>query len=327
MQLSKLALVALAVVPAALHAQTTVFNTSFVSDTLNQASYTPTSSATAWNIASGKNATSSISGGNLNLGIPATTSGFVEAQTVLPGSYALTNNTESLAVTVVFTATSNILTGGTGSQVFVGLFEGDGNKPLANLQTSGITTTAGSANATGGTQLWQGYNSRISYDAGSSAVITRPKQNGVGTTSANQDLLFQGGGGAYVNPGGVNLATSAALSATAALTNGSTYTLTYSITRTDSSTLSFATNLYDGIGTTGTNLASISATATGANLLTSTFSALAFGYRYSNTSAASSIAVNDLTVVYTAVPEPSSFAALAGLAGLGLVATRRRRSA
>lgn len=321
--------VPLALFPVVASAQTTVFHTDFGSDSLNQASYTPTSTSTAWNIASTKAATSSLASGDLALGIPSTTSGFVEAQTVFSStSYQLANVSDSISVTVQFTATNNILVGGTGSQLFIGLFQSDGNKPLANLQNTGLTTATGSPNATGGTQLWQGFNSRIAYDGGTSVIATRPQQNGGGTTSANQDLLFQGGGGAYVSPGGTNIGTANTVAGTAALTNGNQYTMVFSVTRTNATTLAFSTNLYDGLGTGGTNLATVGATATGANLLTDTFNGLGIGYRFSNSpAAASSIVFSDLAVVYTtAVPEPSSCALLAGLAGLGLVATRRRRA-
>lgn len=328
MQLLK-TFVPLALLPAALTAaDLTVFHTDFNSDSLNQASFTPTATSTTWNIASTKNATSSLAGGDLALGIPSTTSGFLEAQTVFSSTpYQLANVTDALTVTVTFTATNNILTVGTGSQLFAGLFQSGGVKPLANLQSSGLSTTVSSPNATGGTQLWQGYNSRISFDGGNSAVITRPMQNGAGTTSANQDLLFQGGGGQYPNPTGTTLVTSNTAAATTALTNGNPYTLVFQITRSDATTLSISNTLFDGVGTSGTNLATISSTATAANLLTDTFDGLAIGYRFSNNpGAASSITFTDLEVVYTStVPEPSTYAAILGVAGLALAALRRRR--
>lgn len=327
MKLAKI-LVPLALLPVALSAQSTIFHTDFSTDTLNQASFTPTSTSTAWNIASTKNATSSVGASGLSIGLPSTSSGFVEAQTVFSNTpYQLATTGDKITATITFTATNNILTGGTGSQIFVGLFQSGGSTPLANLQSSGLSTTTGSANATGGTQLWQGFNSRISYDGGGSGILTRAQQSGAGTTSANQELVFQGGGGGYANPAGTLVATDSTTAATAALTNGNTYTLVFEITRTNATTLSITNNLFDGAGTAGTNLATLATSVTGTNLLTDTFDGLGFGYRFSNTAAASSLNITDVLISsnVSAIPEPATYAAILGIAGLAVVAIRRRR--
>lgn len=328
MKLAKI-LVPIALLPVALSAQSTVFHTDFSTDTLNQASFTPTATSTAWNIASTKNATSSVGASGLSIGMPSTSSGFVEAQTVFSNTpYQLATTGDKITATITFTATNNILTGGIGSQLLVGLFQSGGTTPLANLQNSGLSTATGSPNATGGTQLWQGYNSRISYDGGSSTTYTRAQQTGAGTTSANQELVFQGGGGGYANPAGTLLpGSSSAAAATTALTNGNTYTLVFEITRTDASTLSITNNLFDGAGTAGTNLATLATSVTGTSLLTDTFDGLGFGYRFSNTAAASSLNITDVLITSNVsnIPEPATYAAILGAAGLAATAIRRRR--
>ena len=103
---------------------------------------------------------------------------------------------------------------------------------------------------------------------------------------------------------------------------GSTTTLVpnFSYAFDSSSSYSFAIN-DDGanlsLAINGTTMANFSSTfATGTHV--------AF---YSREYSGSTAALESVTITTSAVPEPSSFAALAGLAGLGLAATRRRRAA
>ncbi|HLP24693.1 MAG TPA: PEP-CTERM sorting domain-containing protein [Acidobacteriota bacterium] len=328
----------LALLPLAALAQNTVFHTTFGSDSLNQAAYTPTSSSTNWDIASSKNSTStSLTGSGLNLTLPSTSSGYVEAQTTFSNSgVTLSTVGDYITVKTVFTANSNILAGiSGGSWLAIGLYDSNGSKPLNTLNNSALTT-GNATYASGGTVGWEGYSAVIRADnavgnsAGSSAVTFRPAQTTGTLTSAAQALSYSGSGG-YFYPAGTNLNTSNTDAATGdALTNGNTYTLTYNILLSAANTYTISTNLYDGNGTTGTNLATISGTAAGATFLTGPFDGLMIGYRYSNTSATSNLTLTDVLItsnVASAVPEPSTYAALVGLAALGFVGWRRRRTA
>lgn len=326
----------LALLPLVAFAQSTVFHTTFVSDTLNQASYTPTASSTNWNIASSKNSsTSAVSGSGLNLVLPSTSSGYVEAQTTFSNSgVTLSSVGEYVTVTAVFTANSNILAGTTGgSWLAVGLYDSNGSKPLNTLGNGGLTT-ANTTYASGGTVGWEGYSAVIRSDnvsgnsAGSTAVTLRSVQNSGTLTSAAQALSYSGTGG-YAYPAGTNLVSSNTDAATGdALTNGGVYTLTYSIQLSAANTYTVTTNLYDGNGTSGTNLATLSGTASGATFLAGPFDGLMVGYRYSTTAATSNLTVTDVQITsnaVSAVPEPATYAVLAGLAALGVAAWRRRR--
>jgi hypothetical protein len=290
---------------------------------------TPTASFTSYDIASTKNASgSTISGGVLSIGMPATTSGFYEAQAVFSTTpVALAAVNDSLTLRYVFTDSANVLTG-TGltssSALWTGLYNSASSIPLTTLANTGLTTTQTTGSIlTAGVAPWQGFVMRIAATGtngavGSSQLYTRPAQT-TGTSSAVQELLGNNvGGGAYNGPTGSTFRTLSG-SGSPTLTVGEQYTVDYTITLLGTGTLGITGNLFSGAGTGGPLLFTASGTATGANALTTSFDGLAIGYRYNGTSVASSLNVNSIEVTATIVPEPATVV----LAGLGLAALLR----
>ena len=320
------------VMPLAAFGQTSVFNTTFDSgsNALNSSTFDISATGSTWNVASPKSASANLASG-LTMSLPSTSSGFVEAQTRFATTpITLSSAGDYVKVVTTFTGT-NVLSGSgvnTGAQLFIGLFDSGGSNPANGLMSSGLSTTSGSSYATGGTQLWDGYNARVSYTGGTSVIGTRPQQTGAGTTSANQELLFQGGGGQYANPAGTNLITSNVASATAAITAGDTYTLAYTITLTDVNTYSIGYELFAGSDTSGSAFSSLTVNnVTGTTYLTDSFDGLAMGYRYIGTAATSSITYSSLEVLtntVSAIPEPSTYALGAGALALAFVGWQRR---
>lgn len=313
-------------VPLVCAADVVVFSDTFgAGSTLNQTPTGPTAFSADYEVASTKNATSmSINPGHLTFGLPSTSSGFVELQARFGAAPTTLGVGDYIRMTGTFVDTAGILMSGkANSSLVVGLYNSGGVDPLTGLQASGLS--ASSNYNRGGAQLWAGYDSRI-LQSGSAQTATRPQQNGgtVNDNNGNQDLLFNGAGtGTYKNPTGASLGSQ---TATVALTAGSTYTFDYMLTLTAANTLSIAYNLYDGAGTGGANLFSMTSTALDANVLTTTFDGLAIGYRFSGASGdpASSIDLNSITIMAGAVPEPT-VAALA-LGGFGLMLLFRRAS-
>lgn len=314
----------LSIAPALVQADTTVFSDNFSSSTINGASI-PTGTSTSYDVASSKNATTSIAAADLKMGIAATTSGFVEAQAIFASSaVSLTGIGDSIRLTATFTDTLNLLNGSS-SFICYGLYNSAGSLPLTGLTSSGLSATAGSPNSTGGVQLWQGYVGRIAGSGGNSSVYLRPQQSGLDTSSQNQDLIGNNwGGGAYDTPGGATLGTTVS---TLSLTTSAQYTLAFSLTLTAANTYDVSSILYDGAGTGGTVLSSQTVSASGANFLTSSFDGLALGYRHSGTSLATTIDINSITVTanINAVPEPTSATLLGGaVVLLGLLRRQQR---
>lgn len=299
---------------------------------------TPSASTTSYDIASTRNSSSSaISSGVLSVVIPATTSAFSEAQAIFTSSpVVLTDVNDWIKLQYVFTASANVMTGtgmGNTSQLWTGLYSSASSLPLTTLANSGLTSTATSgAILTAGAAPWRGFVQRIAATgtngAGTSSIYTRPAQT-TGTSSAVQDLLGNGvGSGAFNGPTGVTLRTLSG-SAAPALTVGQQYTVDYTLTLLGTGTLGISTGLFSGSGTGGSLLFAASGTASGVNLLTSTFDGLAIGYRYNGGSAASSLNINSIAVTSNLVPEPASLGAatLSGAAMAMLVYRRRRREA
>ncbi|HEV2434527.1 MAG TPA: autotransporter-associated beta strand repeat-containing protein [Verrucomicrobiae bacterium] len=286
-------------------------------------------SFTSYDLASSKNATVSTIGPNLLSGklSSATTSGYWEAQAlfttnpvvmVAPGDY--------IDMTIVFTNSAGaLLTGSTKSAIWVGLYNsgaapGTTNPPVAGaLANGGLNKNSGSPYATGNCQLWAGYAGQIFSGTGS-RIITRPIQDGTGTTSANQELLGDGAsGGTFNNPAGSSLATSSSQTITLANSNPYTVELQIMLDPAGSGNLIISNALYNGVGTGGSIIMS---NAVMNAPLTSGFDGLALGaFNSSSVSAnpqmdVSSISITGHTTVITTPPtitnQPVSVTAPAG---------------
>ncbi len=201
-----------------------------------------------------------------------------------------------------------------------------------SVPQTGIQSGA-TGDTTGGVQNYQGYvanvqggNSTQSYK-----IQTRPKQTG--TSNVNQDLVSTGASssqsyagaqilGSTVNPGAAQFVV------------GSTFTEDFTITMTAGGTYSLVSNLYAGVGTSGTLLV----TTNGLDPTNPTppavaigpfnyngFDALAFGDRETD-SLGDAIDVSSVTVqtnVAVSTPEPASLGLLA-MGGMMLIARRRK---
>ncbi len=297
-------------------------------DALSAPGGTTNASFTSYDLASSKNATTSTIGPGLLSGKLGgnTTSGYWEAQAlfatnpvvmVAPGDY--------IDLQIVFTNSAGTLLTGTASPIWVGLFNsgaapGTTNPPVAGaLANAGLNTTSGSQYATGNCQLWAGYVAQL-YDGAGSRIITRPVQDGTGTTSANQELLGSGvSGGTFNNPRGTTLVTSPLQ--TFVLDTNTAYTIDYQIMLDPggSGSLMISNTLYSGVGTGGSILMT-NATTTSAPIA-SAFDGLAFGAFNHNGSYnpqidVSSISITGHTTIITTPPtitnEPVSVTAPAG---------------
>jgi len=334
MHLSKIALAALLIAPAALHAQTTKFTSNF--STGERVATGGTYDVGDWTLASTKNTTGiSYGTGAFTFGMAATTSGFVEAQNRFSATATTISNVgEWIELKVKFTNGSNLLAGGTSSLINIGLFDSGGANPTPGLESSGLTATdtspVGSGFASGNAQNWEGYVGRFALTGGTNQIYTRAPQLADatvgGSTSENQDLLFSNvGNGAFDNPSGTQLGTTST-STQAALSAATQYTAKLRITVSGASEYTVDYVLMNGAG--DTTLQTLSRTTVSGSFINNlSIDGLAIGYRQSGTSLATSISLNSVDVTVNAIPEPSSFAALAGLAGLGFAATRRRRAA
>lgn len=315
----RVGLIALAVVAfASISPAATVFQDTFNGgSTLNPGTYpTPTATSTGYNILSTKAATTgpTLSTGQLRLSLnAATTSGVVETQALTPDA-TLSAAGDVLRYTVTFVNTSDLLTAGTSSAFYAGIYNSGGSAPYV-LNNSGLNTTAGSAFATGGAFGWQGYVARIAPTGGTAQIYTRPAQNGTDTSSQNQDVVGNNaGGGLYDSPAGSSLSSTS--STLGALVNGDTYTFQLAVTLNGDASQTFESSLYSGASATGTPLWTQS--GSDSSPLATTYNAIAIGYRNSGTSLNPVIGVQSVSLDVAAVPEPSGLALL----GLGVAATR-----
>jgi autotransporter-associated beta strand protein len=298
--------------PLAATAQTTFFTDNFSNgSTTNQLSVpggTPTASSTSYDLATSKNTTTcTIGPGLLRCRLSsATSSGYWEAQALFTtNAVGLGVAGDYIDIAIVFTNSQGTLLAAPGTikdEIWIGLYNsgaapGTINPPVAGVLTNaGLTTTAGSAFATGNCELWAGYACRVLNGAGS-RIATRPVQNNGGTASSNQELLGNGvSGGAYNNPGGTAYT---GTSQTYTLATSGAYTLDFRITLdpAGSGSLIFSNALFSGVGTGGALVFSNATTSTTVPIVALSFDGLAFGaFNSSSPSANPQMDVSSITI-------------------------------
>ncbi len=238
----------------AAHAQTTIFNDTFISSalsTLNGTSTpggTATASTTSYDVASTKTGSCTITAGSpgflrakLSSG---TTAGFGELQAIFTSTpVQLVNVGDSITLTIAFTNSANtLLAGGLGSVLCAGLYYS--GSPSA-LPVAGSLNNAGlgaiTTFVTGNCQNWQGYNSQIASNTLASKVYTRTNQTSA--NNANQDLLFSGAGtGLYNTPGGTQLGGNFTGGPT--LANNAKYTMSFTVLLSAAGTVAVTNSLF-----------------------------------------------------------------------------------
>jgi hypothetical protein len=281
------AVAALTVTPTAQAAPVLADN--FSSSSLNSGvPAAPTSSATAYHLFSSKswNPAPTIAASDLKFGIAPTTSGHIEVQALFSAMpVALTTGGDFVELTITFSNTTGLFT--QAGHVGFGLYNSGGVAPLAGGMNG--NAVSGTAGITGGAQGWQGYVAQIAASNGTHRIATRPAQTI--TTGNNQDLVTDGSGTqSYPNDvqlaGGDSTFTQAAAQLTA----------NFRITLTAANIYQIESKLYSGADTNGTLLLSQTAVASGANFLTSSFDALAIGWRATATTTATLINIQSITV-------------------------------
>lgn len=283
-----------ATVAGSTHAGTMLAD-NFSTSTLNSGSpAAPTASSAAYHLFSSKgwSPAPTIGANDLKFGITPTSAGHIEMHALFSAPpIALTTIGDYVELTITFVNTSGLLT--QSGQMGFGLYNSGGVPPIAGgLNATAVSSTLG---VTGGAQGWQGYVSRLAYSGGSHRLAVRPAQ--AITTGNNQDLITEGSGSqSYL--GNVNLASTAS---TLTQPAGSQLTKTLRLTLGPANTLQIESRLYSGVGTNGALLHSQNASASGANFLTSSFDALALGWRDTGNSSPTLIDIQSLTVT-TSLP-------------------------
>lgn len=217
--------------------------------------------------------TPAIVSGDLTFGIPATSSGVMEIQTLFATNpVALVLPGDNIQLTIVFTNTSGIFLASPGtSQLGIGLFNSGNIVPFTPLP-GGTNVSTGIA-ISDYTQKWQGYVGQIV--SGSSKILTRPSQESA-ANGWNQELVLSGSTSSTAR----NQATvGSTTTTTVSLAAGAAYTEVLYITKIADGSLAITNTLYDGAGTGGTVLVSSGGIATNATFLTGGFNGFSFGYQ------------------------------------------------
>jgi hypothetical protein len=289
--------------------ETTVFSTTFGSDTIHSASPAITPTATNWHVMSSKNATGSSVGGasGLDLTMTTTSSGVIDSPALFSGTpVAIPNLGERLRLRMTL-QTTNVRALG------IGLFHSAASSPYSTLD-NGQLSGASSTEATGGTQVWNGYRCHLDQALGAGptlAIEGRPTQPG--TTNASQSVIAPGTSSSA--PTIVPLAKT--IASGFSWNDGSTYTLTFSVVRGEADALDLHATVHSGADTTASPLAETHAVTTETALAYS-FDALAVGFRNRDSGSVPHVHVSAVAVDHVAITATAAHPYEAFLAGHGL---------
>ena len=307
-----LGIISMFVAPLSVMSQTVVFSDNFGSSTLSPTAVSPgiiSANRTAYEIASTKSLTPAISGNSLSLPL-STSSGYAEAQAQFTTTAPITLNTAGAYIQLYYTFTDSptMFSGNAGAQeqLIIGLYNSGGSGPTnGTLLNNGLTTAVTAVN--GGTKNWLGYSATFSYNTNNSSanvyassINTRVAQTGA--DNRNQGL---GNSAGYALPtAGAQIVSYAGVSNAPVLTIGNYYTVALKITYVNSTTLAITNTLYNGAGISGSvvNVSGFNAnyggTATGANVIATTFDSFAVGFRpTSSPTTAETLQITNITVL------------------------------
>lgn len=281
------ALAVLAAAPLVASAQVTLLSDDFGDGSITDQNLT--TSARWYN--------SSTSGMSLSSGALSLTGGrHALAYFTNSGTHTLANVGDSLSVTfnIVFTQVGNASGG-----FRVGLFHSNGAaRPTDNGDNASFSNYDGYAFSVA-------LATPTSSASSNNNLILQERNAGVATT-----LISALTGGAYTAIGSGGGPTGQTLS------TATTYTINYTVSRPSASALTFSFSL------TGGSVSGFSNSFTDNSPTTYGFDAFAL---LSTSSNGSNFSIDNVQV--TAIPEPTTYAAIVGALALGLVAYRRRQSA
>ena len=293
--------------------ETSVFATNFSTDTLNNATTPITSNSTSWFVLSPRAAN------NSSIGDDAATTSAVDPRLLLTWNTTSSSSTVETAARFAATPVALSTTGeyirlratfkSTNLRMLAfGLYNSGGVSPVALDSSVGgsLMGTGFSDAVNGGTQNWVGYRSAMSDASSTGDASTRPAQAST-TTNKGQDLVFPAGstGSAFSEPAGVVIGLQPGLTAAAAFTANTTYTLVYTVALTASNQYTITYGLYTGATASGTPLCTTSITTSVAAALpsavTTSFDALAIGLRNVDGTTVPTLTFTSVSVVKGAV--------------------------
>jgi autotransporter-associated beta strand protein len=239
--------------------------------------------------------TPSVNPNDLQFGIAATTSGADQIQALFATNVVnlVAPGTDYIQMVIVFTNTSGgLLTVGQG-YLGVGLYNSGSstNYPVPGGLNGNETSSATTA-VTENAATWAGYFAQIAFSGSTTAILTRPAQNG--PNNNNQDLLTTGSGTySFAHPTGSTLTS---FSSTLILGTNVPYTEVFEIWLNTPGSEVISNYLYAGSTISGTPLTQIGGVATNTTFLTGAFNALGFGWYQKNNAHANTVDISSINV-------------------------------
>jgi autotransporter-associated beta strand protein len=272
--------------------------------TINSAAPAPPgTNFTSYEELSGKSfsPTPSVNANDLQFGIAATTSGADQIQALFATNAVnlVAPGTDFIQMAIVFTNTSGgLLTVGQG-YLGVGLYNSGSstNYPVPGGLNGNETSSATTA-ITENAATWDGYFAQIAFSGSTTAILTRPAQNG--PDNNNQDLLTTGSGTySFAHPTGSTLSS---FSSTLVLGTNVPYTEVMIIWLNAPGSEVISNYLYAGSTISGSPLTQIGGVATNSTFLTGAFNALGFGWYQKNNAHANLVDISSISITGYSTP-------------------------